>query len=98
MMRWQRLLLWGDGVPRKAFVGPIGSLFGLGGSEGGSQEAELARQREQQRIELERQRGEAQRKEQETDLQAGRAMRIPRGRRLLLAATGEAGLPGTLGG
>ena len=64
----------------------------------GAQEAEIARQREAQQIALSRQQGELQNQEAETDLAAGKVAKVPRGRRLLLAATGEAGLPKTLGG
>lgn len=97
MMLWQRLRLWGDCVPREQFIGPIGTLFGLGGSETGSQERQIAEARRREQIAADRQKSQLQQQEGEQDAQAGRAMRIPRGRRLLLAATGEAGLPSTLG-
>jgi hypothetical protein len=62
------------------------------------QEENLKKQREQQTLTLENQKQNLQQQEGEQTTAAGRASRVPRGRRLLLAATGEAGLPSKLGG
>lgn len=77
------------------FVQGIQSLFS--GTDNSAQQAEIARQREQQNITLTRQQQELQATEAEQNKQSGTAARQPRGRRLLLAATGEAGVQSTLG-
>lgn len=79
------------------FVNGIKSLFG-GGQDTSNLDAEAAKQREQQAIATERQKQDLQNAQGTTDQQLGRATRVPRGRRLLLAATGEAGVSKTLGG
>lgn len=85
------------------FVQGIKYLFtGSTGQADASQtaalEAEQARQREQQTIASERQRQELQVEQGRQDEQLGRARRLPRGRRLLLAAGDASGLASTLGG
>lgn len=62
-----------------------------------AQEAEIGKQREQQSISLARQTQEAQQTGAEQDTNVARATRLPRGRRLLLAATGERGVTNKLG-
>jgi hypothetical protein len=74
----------------------ISTLFN--GVDTSAQEAQATRAKETQRLTLERQRQDLQNSEAEGAVQTGKATRLPRGRRLLLAATGEEGLPGTLGG
>lgn len=77
------------------FVDGIKSLFTR--TDNSAQQAEIARQRAQQDISLTRQQQQLQTQEAEQSKQAGAAARQPRGRRLLLAATGEAGVQSTLG-
>lgn len=59
-----------------------------------AQQREIAAQREKQSISIEKQRETLQAEEGDTAVAEGRARRIPRGRRLLLAATAN----DTLGG
>lgn len=83
------------------FVDGIKSLFS-GGSDNSAQAATIAadnaKSREQQGIALDKQTESLQAKSNEEDQLAGRALRAPKGRRLLLAATGEQGVSSTLGG
>lgn len=76
------------------FISGISSLFG--GESAATKEA--AKAREAQSITLSKQTQDQQVAEAEQDQQLGRASRIPRGRRLLLAATGEQGVSAKLGG
>jgi len=62
------------------------------------QEAEIAKQRETQQIAMANQKQTLQQQAGEADKGVARASRTPRGRRLLLASTGEAGLSNKLGG
>lgn len=78
------------------FVKGVQSLFS--GPDTRGQEEEVARQRQDQRIALDRQRQEVQNQQASEDANLGRAARAPRGRRLLLAATGEQGVSTRLGG
>lgn len=83
------------------FVDGIKSLFS-GGPDTSEQtakiEADNAKAREQQAISLDKQTESLQAKDTEQDQLAGRALRAPKGRRLLLAATGEQGLSSKLNG
>lgn len=56
------------------------------------------RARQDQSIQLDRQRQDAQNAEAAADDNLGKAARAPKGRRLLLAATGEQGVSSNLGG
>lgn len=78
------------------FVKGIQSLFS--GPDTKGQEAEAARQRQDQQITLDRQRQELQNQQATEDANLGKAARAPRGRRLLLAATGEQGVSNNLSG
>jgi hypothetical protein len=75
------------------FVQGLQSLFG-----GGSSADKMAKRAlVEQRAALAKQREELQVKQARDQGELGRAYRAPRGRRLLLAATGEEGLSKTLG-
>jgi hypothetical protein len=78
------------------FVDGIKSLFSA--PDTSAQDEQIKQARESERLALDKQRETAQGAEGEADLAAGAARRIPRGRRLLLAATGEGGVSGKLGG
>lgn len=78
-----------------AFVDGIKSLFA--GPDTSAQKAEIAQQKEQTDISLARQQQTQQVAAAEQDKQAGLISRQPRGRRLLQAATGDAGVQTTLG-
>lgn len=78
------------------FAKGIKTLFT--GADTSAQDAEVERQRQQQTVALDRQLQEEQTAEARTDTQLGAAGKLPRGRRLLLAATGDRGLSSTLGG
>jgi hypothetical protein len=75
------------------FIKGLSSMFG-----GGQREQRVAQiqnqtqSQEQQRIAQERQVQQLQQEQQEGEIEAARARRVPRGRRLLLAATGEDGV------
>jgi len=62
------------------------------------QDKQIAQQKEQQSIALDRQRQTEQQEAARIDQQAGAISRTPRGRRLLQASTGDAGVSNTLGG
>lgn len=85
------------------FVQGVKSLF-TGKADGGQEEAmraqqeTVAKQREQQQLQLETQKQGLQQQEAITEGQSARTSRAPRGRRLLLASTGESGLQSKLGG
>ena len=73
-------------------------LFGMFGPRGNSEDAalqenEARRARQAQSISADRQMQIEQQKSAELDAASGRAGRLPRGRRLLLASTGEQGIP-----
>ncbi|WP_398468540.1 hypothetical protein [Tardiphaga sp.] len=78
------------------FIDGIGSLFS--GPDTSAADAQARKSREEQQIALARSRQDVQGQEAETDQQLGRASRAPKGRRLLLAATGESGVSSSLGG
>jgi hypothetical protein len=63
-----------------------------------AQNEQIAKQRETQSISLANQKQQLQQQEGEADKGVARASRTPRGRRLLLASTGETGLSNKLGG
>jgi hypothetical protein len=79
-----------------AFVKGVQSLFS--GPDTSAQEKQIAQAKEEQSIALARQQQNAQQEQARADLQAGLASRMPRGRRLLQAATGDQGVTSTLGG
>jgi hypothetical protein len=83
------------------FVSTLKGLFGGGDGEEkrllAEQAEKQAEQQDQQQINLQRQQQQQQAEAARVDEQAGRGTRIPRGRRLLLAATGETGLSNKLG-
>lgn len=78
------------------FVEGIQSLFS--GPDTRKQEADAAKARDDQRIALDRQKQEVQNQQATEDQNLGKVARAPRGRRLLMAATGEQGVSGNLGG
>lgn len=78
------------------FVKGLGALFN--GPDTSKQEAEIRSARERESIALDRQRQDVQAAAATEDQQLGRVARAPRGRRLLMAATGEGGLSSKLGG
>lgn len=81
------------------FVDGIKSLFtGPDNSQAEAIARENAKAREQQVISLDKQTETLQQQGAEQDQLAGRALRAPKGRRLLLAATGEQGLSDKLNG
>jgi hypothetical protein len=83
------------------FVDGIKSLFSGDSSQNKANQDLLLQnqqQQEQQAIALDKQTQDLQAKNDEEDQLAGRALRAPKGRRLLLAATGENGVSNTLGG
>lgn len=77
------------------FVEGVKSLFT--GPKTGNLDAEIAGRQNEQRNLLNKQLETEQNRAGELDAAAGAARRLPRGRRLLLAATGEQGLNRTLG-
>lgn len=77
------------------FVDGIKSLFS--GPDTSAQQKQIAEQRDAQAVALTRQQQTEQTNDAEASRQAGLASRQPRGRRLLLAATGESGVSSTLG-
>lgn len=77
------------------FVKGLGALFN--GPDTSAQEGEIKRARQSEQIALDRQRQEVQAQAATDDQQLGRVARAPRGRRLLMAATGEGGLSSKLG-
>ena len=79
-----------------SFVNGVKSLFT--GPDTFAQEKQAAQARDDQRIALSRQQQTQQQQAAKADEQAGLAGRAPRGRRLLQAATGDAGVTSTLGG
>lgn len=74
----------------------ISTLFN--GVDTSEQDAAASRARDNQRVGIEKQRQDQTAAAAGTEAELGKVSRIPRGRRLLLAATGEQGLPSTLGG
>lgn len=78
-----------------AFADNMKKLFV--GADTSEQDALIARARDNERLAREKQFATLSTAVGEADAQSGKAQRAPRGRRLLLAATGEAGLPSTLG-
>jgi Sec-independent protein translocase protein TatA len=81
------------------FVSGIKSLFS--GPDTSAQEQQAAQEasaREAQSISLQKQQETLQNQDATQQSQLGRVARAPRGRRLLLAATGEQGVSTTLGG
>jgi hypothetical protein len=82
------------------FVEGVKSLFGGGSNDdlARAQQRQAQQNREQQQVDIARQQQTLQNQQSDQDVQTGRALRIPRGRKLLLASTGEAGLPTKLGG
>lgn len=78
------------------FVEGIQSLFS--GPDTSKQEAAAAKAREDQQIALDRQKQEVQNQQATEDQNLGKVARAPRGRRLLMAATGEQGVSSNLGG
>lgn len=81
------------------FVKGIKALFtGPDTSANDALAADAAKQREQQSLQLDKQSQDLQNQQAAQDATSGRAVRQPRGRRLLLASTGEAGLSSSLGG
>lgn len=79
-----------------AFVKGVQTLFT--GPDTSQQEAAAKRQREQQGISLDAQQQALQNQDSIENAQVAKATRVPKGRRLLLAATGESGVSSTLGG
>lgn len=74
----------------------VTSLFGGGGGNS----ALLAQQQQaatNQKVDLARQQQTLENQQAQQDVQLGRGVKQPVGRRLLLAATGDAGLAKTLG-
>lgn len=78
------------------FVEGIQSLFS--GPDTRKQDADAAKARQDQQIALDRQRQETQNQQATEDQNLGKVARAPRGRRLLLAATGEQGVSSNLAG
>jgi hypothetical protein len=78
------------------FVKGIKSLFT--GPDTSAQDAAAAQQRENQQITLARQQQDAQAQAAVDDQTLGKVARAPKGRRLLLAATGEQGVSTNLAG
>ena len=78
-----------------SFVSGVKSLFT--GPDTSAQEKEAARARDDQRVALARQEQTEQQRASTADQQAGLVGRVPRGRRLLQAATGDSGVS-SLGG
>ena len=79
-----------------AFVEGVKTLFS--GPDTSAQDKQAAKERDSQRIALSRQQQTEQQAAALQDEQAGLAARMPRGRRLLQAATGDSGVATTLGG
>lgn len=77
------------------FVSGIKSLFM--GPDTSAQQAQIDKAKQDQLISLDRQRQQEQQQAALADQQAGAAGRTPRGRRLLMASTGDAGVSSTLG-
>lgn len=81
------------------FVQGVKSLFsGPDTSAQEQQNAQAASAREAQNLALQKQQETLQNQDATQQEQLGRVTRAPRGRRLLLAATGEQGVSTTLGG
>src|SRR4051812_359729 len=81
--------------------GFVGGLFGGGSSNNNTaqiaqQQALAQQQADDQRVSLARQQQTLENTQAQQDLQLGKGVRVPVGRRLLLAATGEQGLSKTL--
>ncbi len=77
------------------FIKGIGSLFGGKTSDTSQIDAQnklAADQREQQNLQLDRQTQELQQQQQQQQAQLNQLTRAPKGRRLLMAATGEQGV------
>lgn len=80
------------------FVQGVKTLFnGPDDSAAIAAKQDIAKQREQQALSLEKQKQDLQNQDATVTDQVGRASRVPRGRRLLLAATGEGGVSSKLG-
>jgi hypothetical protein len=79
-----------------SFVNGVKSLFT--GPDTSAQDKQAAQARDDQRVALARQQQSEQQQAAIADQQAGLAGRVPRGRRLLQAATGDSGVSSTLGG
>lgn len=77
------------------FVQGIKSLFT--GPDTSAQDTEIAQSKQAQTVALARQQQTEQAAAAQKDQQLGLASRQPRGRRLLMAATGDAGVSDTLG-
>ncbi|KIZ47388.1 MULTISPECIES: hypothetical protein [Rhodopseudomonas] len=75
-----------------AFVKGVQSLFS------GPDTSAAKKQSEEQSLVLAKQAETLQNQDQEQQSQLAKVTRVPRGRRLLLAATGEQGVSSTLGG
>ena len=78
------------------FVDGIGSLFK--GADTSAADRQIAQQREDQQIALNKQTQDLQNQNSQQDKNLAGVIRQPKGRRLLLAATGERGVSSTLGG
>jgi hypothetical protein len=78
------------------FVDGISSLFS--GPDTSAADAAAAKAKQDQQIALSRSQQETQNAAATADDNLGKAGRAPKGRRLLLAATGEGGVSSTLGG
>ena len=78
------------------FVKGVQSLFM--GPDTSAQEKQAKQAKEEQSLSIARQQQNAQQEKALADQQAGLASRMPRGRRLLQAATGDQGVTSTLGG
>lgn len=79
-----------------AFVNGVKTLFS--GPDTSAQQQQIQQSKDAQSIALSRQQQDQQNAAALQDQQAGAAARAPRGRRLLQAATGDAGVATTLGG
>ncbi|OKO68300.1 hypothetical protein AC629_42200 [Bradyrhizobium sp. NAS80.1] len=78
-----------------AFVQGVKTLFT--GPDTSAQDKAAAEAKQEQQISLARQKQTEQQQAALADQQAGAAGRTPRGRRLLIASTGDAGVSSTLG-
>lgn len=77
------------------FVKGISTLLTGGAPKkgpGANFQSDITAQREAERLAAAKQKEQLDQQEAEQDLRAGRATPVPRGRRLLLAATGEQGV------
>jgi hypothetical protein len=77
------------------FVSGVKSLFS--GPDTSAQQQQIANAKQDQSISLARQQQTEQQSAAQADQQAGLASRTPRGRRLLMASTGDDGVSATLG-